>query len=135
MFLPKNLHIAYLEVLETYENALLRKRKREGGGGRGQISNQNALYYGLIFLSEMKGQLCHSKTSTQHIQRYQKHMAILFFVGKKFSNFKRKFCYRSRFSSKIIDQCSTREPAHCIFRGPRNIWQCSLVKKCLSNLV
>ena len=29
MFLPENLHIAYLEVLETYENALLRKKKEK----------------------------------------------------------------------------------------------------------
>ena len=29
MFLPENLHIAYLEVLETYENALLRGKKRK----------------------------------------------------------------------------------------------------------
>ena len=34
MFLPENLHIAYLEVLVTYENALLRKKK--GGGGEFQ---------------------------------------------------------------------------------------------------
>ena len=29
MFLPENLHIAHLDVLETYDNALLQKKKKK----------------------------------------------------------------------------------------------------------
>ena len=40
MFLPENLHIAYLEVLETYENALLRRKKKGEGGGGGKFQTK-----------------------------------------------------------------------------------------------
>ena len=45
MFLLENLHIAHLDVLETYDNALLQKKKYVG-----KISNKNAsAYYKLRF--------------------------------------------------------------------------------------
>ena len=44
MFLLENLHIAHLDVLETYDNALLQKKNV------GKISNKNAsAYYKLRF--------------------------------------------------------------------------------------
>ena len=46
MFLPENLHIAHFDVLETYDNALLQKKKKKVG----KISNKNAsAYYKLRF--------------------------------------------------------------------------------------
>ena len=47
MFLLENLHIAHLDVLETYDNALLQKKKKKNVG---KISNKNAsAYYKLRF--------------------------------------------------------------------------------------
>ena len=45
MFLPENLHIAHLDVLETYDNALLQPKKNNNNKKVGKISNKNALAY------------------------------------------------------------------------------------------